>query len=133
MSSVPSPSGPATQARSKGRLRGFWHRISEGRQLDELWSQFTADTRASYGFYMKEADAEEPVKRHGWHRWSYIVKTLFWSLVMKLTPARRVLLIVALVLMLFSSISFRVGRNSVVDVKFEAVAALIFLLLLSLE
>ena len=101
--------------------------------MDELWSQFSADARASYGFYMKEADAEEPVKRHGWHRWSYIVKTLFWSLVMKLTPARRVLLIVALVLMLFSSISFRVGRNSVVDVKFEAVAALIFLLLLSLE
>jgi sigma-B regulation protein RsbU (phosphoserine phosphatase) len=132
MSPVTPPSGTAARIRG-GKLSGFWQRLSEGRQLDELWSQFSADARASYGFYMKEADAEEPVKRHGWHRWSYIVKTLFWSLVMKLTPARRVLLIVALVLMLFSSISFRVGRNSVVDVKFEAVAALIFLLLLSLE
>jgi sigma-B regulation protein RsbU (phosphoserine phosphatase) len=132
MSPVTPPSGTTARIRG-GKLSGFWQRLSEGRQLDELWSQFSADARASYGFYMKEADAEEPVKRHGWHRWSYIVKTLFWSLVMKLTPARRVLLIVALVLMLFSSISFRVGRNSVVDVKFEAVAALIFLLLLSLE
>jgi sigma-B regulation protein RsbU (phosphoserine phosphatase) len=132
MSPVTPPSGTAARIRG-GKLSGFWQRLSEGRQLDELWSQFSADARASYGFYMKEADAEEPVERRGWHRWSYIVKTLFWSLVMKLTPARRVLLIVALVLMLFSSISFRVGRNSVVDVKFEAVAALIFLLLLSLE
>jgi serine phosphatase RsbU (regulator of sigma subunit) len=134
MSSVPSTSGPATQARSKGRLRGFWQRISEGRQLDELWSQFTADTRASYGFYMKEADAEEqPVKRRGWHRWTYIVKTLFWSLVMKLTPARRVLLMIALVMMVVSTVSFRVTKDTKVDFNMQSLAAAVALLLLSLE
>jgi phosphoserine phosphatase RsbU/P len=134
MSSVPSSSGPATQARSKGRLRGFWQRISEGRQLDELWSQFTADTRASYGFYMKEADAEEqPVKRRGWHRWTYIVKTLFWSLVMKLTPARRVLLMIALVMMVVSTVSFRVTKDTRVDFNMQSLAAAVALLLLSLE
>jgi hypothetical protein len=48
-----------------GKLSGFWQRISEGRRLDELWSQFSADARASYGFYTKEADAEELTNRRG--------------------------------------------------------------------
>ena len=64
MSPVTPPSGTAARIRG-GKLSGFWQRLSEGRQLDELWSQFSADARASYGFYMKEADAEEPVERRG--------------------------------------------------------------------
>jgi serine phosphatase RsbU (regulator of sigma subunit) len=134
MSPAAPPSSTATNTRSNGKLGGLWQRLSEGRQLDELWSQFSADARASYGFYMKEADLEEEVvKRRGWHRWTFVLKTLFWSLVMKLTPARRVLLVVALVLMLFSSITFRVDNRSVIDVKFEAVAAVLLLVLLALE
>ncbi len=50
------------------RARHFWQRVSEGRQIDELWSQFTADARASYGFYMKEADADELRSHKGFHR-----------------------------------------------------------------
>jgi sigma-B regulation protein RsbU (phosphoserine phosphatase) len=108
------------------RLRHFWQRVSEGRQIDELWSQFTADARASYGFYMKDADSEELGTRRGFNRWFKIAKTLFWSLLMKLTPARRVLLLVAFVLLVMSGIKF-------LDVNFEIVAAVLFLLLLSLE
>jgi hypothetical protein len=26
-------------------VRHFWQRISEGRQIDDLWSQFAADAR----------------------------------------------------------------------------------------
>ena len=133
MSPVTPPSGAATRPHNRGGLRGFWQRVSEGRQLDELWSQFSADARASYGFYMKEADAEEPVKRRVWSRWSYIIKTLFWSLVTKLTPARRVLLMIALVMMLLSSVSVRVSKNTVVDFNMQSLAAAIALLLLSLE
>ena len=133
MSPVTPPSGAATRPHNRGGLRSFWQRVSEGRQLDELWSQFSADARASYGFYMKEADAEEPAKRSVWSRWSYIIKTLFWSLVTKLTPARRVLLMIALVMMLLSSVSVRVSKNTVVDFNMQSLAAAIALLLLSLE
>ena len=59
MSLVTPPSGTAPHLRPGGRLREFWQRISEGRRLDELWSQFSADARASYGFYMKEADSKK--------------------------------------------------------------------------
>src|SRR5260370_30170769 len=36
------------------RLRDFWRRVSEGRQIGDLWAQFTADARATYGFYSPE-------------------------------------------------------------------------------
>src|SRR5437764_1171585 len=55
MSAGASPTpGVASSASAGGpgnRVRQFWQRVSEGRQLDDLWSQFAADARASYGFY----------------------------------------------------------------------------------
>ena len=121
--SLPPPIPPKHLA---DRLRNFWQRISEGRQIDELWSQFSADARASYGFYMREADSEELGTHRGFKRWFRVAKTLFWSLVMKMTPARRVLLLVAFVMLVMAGIK-------AFDVRFEFAAAILFLLLLSLE
>jgi sigma-B regulation protein RsbU (phosphoserine phosphatase) len=131
--STPGVSSPPHSPNVVDRVRHFWQRISEGRQIDELWSHFTADARASYGFYMKEADAEELQAHRGVHRWFRIAKTLFWSLLMKMTPARRVLLLVALFMLVMSGFKFQFGKNVVFDVNFEVLAALVFLLLLSLE
>jgi phosphoserine phosphatase RsbU/P len=135
MSAPPTPgvSSPPHSPNVVDRARHFWQRISEGRQFDELWSHFTADARASYGFYMKEADAEELQAHRGVHRWFRIAKTLFWSLLMKMTPARRVLLLVALFMLVMSGFKFQFGKNVAFDVNFEVLAAFVFLLLLSLE
>jgi serine phosphatase RsbU (regulator of sigma subunit) len=132
MSPVTPPSGAAAPIRG-GKLSGFWQRISEGRRLDELWSQFTADARASYGFYMTDAVAEDMVNRRGRPRFVRIAKTLFWSLVMKLTPARRVLLIVAFVLLVGSGFHFEFSNDVKGDFNFTFVTVLLLLLLLSLE
>jgi sigma-B regulation protein RsbU (phosphoserine phosphatase) len=115
------------------RLRNFWHRVSEGRQIDDLWSQFTADARASYGFYGHDVDWEEIQKLPRWRRPLPVIRQFFWALLLKMSPARRVLLLLAFALMALSSFSFRFGQGSVLEIKFEAVAALLFLLLLSLE
>src|SRR2546421_755668 len=135
MSALPTSgvSSPRSSESLLDRVRHFWQRISEGRQLDELWSQFTADARASYGFYMKEADSEELGTQRGFKRWFRIAKTLFWSLLMKMTPARRVLLLVAFVMLVMSGIKIRLGQNFAFDMNFEIIAAFVFLLLLSLE
>ena len=114
-------------------MRQFWQRVSEGRQLDDLWSQFAADARASYGFYGKDVDWEEIQKLPRWHRPFHIAKDIFWAMLMKMTPARRVLLLIALVMLLMSGFTFQFGHNVSVEFKFELFAALIFLLLLSLE
>jgi len=135
MSAPPTPGVPSSPPplHALGRVRQFWQRVSEGRQIDELWSQFTADARASYGFYMKEADSEELETHRGFKRWFRIAKTLFWSLLMKMTPARRVLLLVAFLMLVMSGIKLKVGQNFAFDVNFEVIAAFVFLLLLSLE
>lgn len=131
----PAPAPPDRSAlppAGRGGLAGFWQRISEGRQIDELWSQFSADARASYGFYMKEADSEEMVNPRGRPRYGRIIKTLFWSLVMKLTPARRVLVIIACVLLFGSGVQFK-WKGGEFDFNFTFVSVLILLLLLALE
>src|SRR5215831_8528455 len=107
-SASPSPS-VAPQAPAGGaanRVRHFWQRVSEGRQLDDLWSQFAADARASYGFYGKDVDWEEIQKLPKWHRPFHIAKDIFWAMLMKMTPARRVLLLIALVMMVLSGFKF---------------------------
>ena len=134
-SASPTP-GVASSASAGGpgnRVRQFWQRVSEGRQLDDLWSQFAADARASYGFYGKDVDWEEIQKLPRWHRPFHIAKDIFWAMLMKMTPARRVLLLIALVMLLMSGFTFQFGHNVSVEFKFELFAALIFLLLLSLE
>ena len=115
------------------RLRNFWQRVSEGRQIDDLWSQFSADARASYGFYGRDVDWDEIQKLPRWRRPLHVIRQFFWALLLKMSPARRVLLLLAFALMAFSSFSFRFGNGSVLEIKFEAVAALLLLLLLSLE
>ena len=132
MSPVTPPSGTAARVRG-GKLSEFWHRISEGRRIDELWSQFTADTRASYGFYMTDAAAEDMVNRRGRPRVWRIAKALFWSLVMKLTPARRVLLILAFVLLVVSGFHFEFSNDVKGDFNFTFITVALLLLLLALE
>jgi len=132
MRTVTPSSDTAARARG-GRLSEFWQRISEGRELDELWSQFTADARASYGFYMKEADSEEMVSRRGRPRFWRIVKALFWSLVMKLTPVRRVILVIAVALFFVPNINVQGHNNVTFDFNLGLISAGLFLLLLALE
>jgi phosphoserine phosphatase RsbU/P len=136
MSTSTNPQVSTERPRVHGfaRLREFWQRLSEGREIDELWSHFTADARASYGFYMRdEADSDELRARHGFRRWWHICKVLFWSLITKMTPARRVLAVIGFVMLFVSAIKFQVGRNFVFSIDMQLVAAMVFLLLLSLE
>lgn len=98
-----------------------------------MWAQFTADARASYGFYGKDVDWEEVEALPRWRRPLFIAKQFFWALMMKLSPARRVLLLVALTLFILSSMRFHLSNDFVLDAKFEWFSALLLLLLLSLE
>jgi serine phosphatase RsbU (regulator of sigma subunit) len=135
MSAPPTPGVSSSRPPLTGadRLRQFWQRVSEGRQIDDLWSQFAADARASYGFYGHDVDWEEIRKLPRWHQPLHIAKEFFWALLLKMSPARRVLLLVAFVMLVMSGFKFSFGNNVSFDVNFEIVAAILFLLLLSLE
>ncbi len=131
--SAPSNPNPPVSAPPRfGRASNFWQRVSEGRRLDDLWSQFAADARSSYSFYGKDVDWEQMSKLPAWKRPFRVGTQLFWAMMNKLTPARRVLLLVALVLLFLSGMHFQVDNNSA-EINFEFFAALLLLLLLSLE
>lgn len=111
----------------------LWGRISDGRRVDELWSQFTADARSSYGFYRKDVNWDEINKLPKWHRPLHIARAMFTAMLFKLSAVRRVLLIIALVMLVSSGFKFDFADHSSVEVRFQLFAALIFLFLLSLE
>jgi len=127
-----STSNPASGPRS-AQQQTLWGRLSEGRRIDELWSQFTADARASYGFYQKDVDFDEIAKLSWWRRPLHIARAMFTAMIYKLSAVRRVLLIIALVSLVSSGFKFEFADKSTLDVRFELFAALIFLFLLSLE
>jgi phosphoserine phosphatase RsbU/P len=109
--------------KTSSKAPSTWNRISEGQEWDHLLKQFSADTRASYGFYGKDVDWEEIRRLPRWRRPLRIAKGFFWALLMKMTAARRMILFLALFLLVISNAKFHV----------DVIAALMLLLLLSLE
>lgn len=132
-SAPPTPGTAAPRQAPLERVQNFWQRVSEGRALDDLWNQFAADARSSYGFYGKDVDWEEIQKLPRWKRAFPVVRQFFWALMNKLSPARRVLLLVGLVMLLVADLKFSGGDKGTVDINLQFVAALLFLFLLSLE
>jgi len=132
-----APSSQTNANKQPGPAKpGRWQRLSEGRSVSELWSQFAADARATYGFYGREVAWDEINALPEWRRPFRIAKDIFVAMLMKLTPARRLLVVIALVMLFLSGIHFQYtegGRDYSTELRFELGAALIFLLLLSLE
>src|SRR5437016_4794774 len=93
---------PAGRQSFGTRMNQFWQRVTDGLELNQLWNQFRTDARASYRLYSREIDStpKEGVKtgRHWWE----VSKQFFWAILEKLSPARRVLLLVALLMILFN-------------------------------
>jgi serine phosphatase RsbU (regulator of sigma subunit) len=107
---VTNHSQPAPATRRKGdfeknvesfmqRADRFWQRVTEGMQLSDMWTQFRTDARSSYQLYSKEVDSTRgagvPKGRHFFN----VVSQFFWAILEKLSPARRVLLLAAMVLL----------------------------------
>ena len=119
------------------RLQRFWRRVTEGLEVSQLWSQFESEARASYRLYSKDVAAKTPDGLTNRGRHLHVIKEFFWAVFEKLSPARRVLLLLALILMVIPSGSFSYqGANNEVHVgEFDLHfwAALLLLLLLMLE
>ncbi len=100
--------------RASGKARRFWLRVSEGMALNQLWSQFEKDARSSYRLYSAGLDhlQEEPSR---FRRASRKAKALFWAIMEKLTPARRVLVLLGLILLFVPTgeSTYRTGESHV--------------------
>jgi phosphoserine phosphatase RsbU/P len=134
MSSPP----PAVQSRLglRGSARNFWHRVTEGLALSQLWSQFEKDARSSYQLYSAGLDSLE-VERSRFRRGRQIAKSLFWAILEKLTPARRVLVLLGLILLFFpsatSSYPDRTGHAEIHEFDLHVYGGLLLFVALLLE
>lgn len=115
------------------KLHDFWQRISDGVAIEDLWAQFRADARAGYQFYSKEVDTAPREGEHTVRRFLRIVRGYFWAMMMKLSPGRRVLLLLALVLILFPGVHFNIHGNEIDTTDTHFFSSLLLLLLLALE
>ncbi|HXN49301.1 MAG TPA: PP2C family protein-serine/threonine phosphatase [Bryobacteraceae bacterium] len=111
--------------RRAGRLGGFWTRVTEGLAIEELWAQFTSGAQASYELYSADLDWSRFEGEHGLKRSLGIAGALFWAMLMKLSPPRRLFLLIVLAEVVISA----VAGSGVMVVLFSAG----LLILLALE
>jgi len=97
-----APPTSAPQITLGERARRFWQRVSDGLEVHQLWSQLQRDAKTSYRLYSAGL-RERAESRSGWAHFWYLTKALFWAIIEKLSPARRVLLLLGLVLIVFPS------------------------------
>jgi sigma-B regulation protein RsbU (phosphoserine phosphatase) len=118
------------------RTEKFWRRVTDGMELSQLWNQFRLEARSSYRLYSHEVDStRDPGMPKGKH-FLNLAAQFFWAIIEKLSPARRVLLLVALVFLVFNGgVSWQSAHGGLRVFEFDGAmwGSLILLLLVILE
>src|SRR5579863_7462196 len=112
--------------RAANRLETFWERLTDGMAIDALWADFKADARAGYDFYAKDVDWEAIGQHRGHRHRLYAARALARALLRKLSPARRIFLLLAIAYVVISLF----GRDGSPSILLVSAA---FTLLLALE
>jgi sigma-B regulation protein RsbU (phosphoserine phosphatase) len=132
MTTAPNPSRKAKYR--TGSFGSFWERVTEGRGLHQLWGQFKSEARASYRLYSGDVDWDAiGSKSRGVGRIWRPAWALFQAMLMQLSPARRVLLLAAILLLLVHpTIRLSSGREFSLRLGGWGVAILFILLAVEL-
>ncbi len=137
-SSYPPPvaARPAPPLSFREKVNRFWLRVTEGLELNQLWSQFEKEARVSYRLYSRDfAGADEQAQRPAHKAW-HVAQQFFWAVLEKLSPARRLLLLLALVLLVFNPVfgwHDQSGEMHLINLDFRLYGGLLLLLVLILE
>jgi phosphoserine phosphatase RsbU/P len=97
---------PAQPRRPPGALNNldlFWQRVTAGMELTELWSQFKRDAQSGYKFYQRDFDLLDVAGQPKGRAFIQRLKAFMWAVLEKLTPARRVLLLIGVILLILPS------------------------------
>ncbi|HEY7095596.1 MAG TPA: PP2C family protein-serine/threonine phosphatase [Terriglobales bacterium] len=135
---APPQRPPSSNGRSPigTQLEHFWDRVTEGRELNQLWTQFKTDAKASYRLYSNDF-AQSKTQRDWRHNFFGTLLDFIYAIIEKLSPARRVLLLVGLVLLLVPvggySYHGKDGGVEVVELDTHFYGGIILFLLLMLE
>lgn len=148
-STAPRPTGHAANSPPSGSTKEkaprffheanrFWQRVTDGLALDQLMSQFKRDARTGFQLYRRDFDAGVPPGERRHENWLQTLQEMVWAILGKLTPARRVLLLIAVIFLMLPSGDFRFheanGSNIVISTPgFQFWSAVLLFALLMLE
>jgi sigma-B regulation protein RsbU (phosphoserine phosphatase) len=110
--------------RLRQHAQDFWRRVTEGLTLQELWTQFRKETTVGYRSYARGVEPADPDEKKS-KRAGRVLRELFWATLAKLTPVRRLLLLIGLILWLLPLLGL--------PLILEFYAAAILLAILGLE
>jgi sigma-B regulation protein RsbU (phosphoserine phosphatase) len=139
VATTPTPAGHSSAPRPSllARLQQFWQRVTEGLAVSQLWSQFETETKASYRLYSRDVQAKTPEGLTSRGRRLHVLKEFFWAVLEKLSPARRVLLLVALIMLMgpWDDLRYQDSSGGLHGIQFNSQfwAGLLLFLLLMLE
>jgi phosphoserine phosphatase RsbU/P len=114
---APTPTSeprPQQTNASAQRVRSVWDRVSEGFALADLWTQFKTEARSGYQLYSREMPREELEGKSRGERVRKVAGALFWAILNKLSPARRVVLLIGIFLLIMPMVRLDYG-SFVVD------------------
>ena len=85
-----------------------WRLLTAGLEIDELWSQFKIEAEESSRLYKQDLDKRSDSAKgdRSWKRPFRIFGSLFWSVLRKLSPPRRLFLLLAILLAILSVVDF---------------------------
>lgn len=92
--------------RSLRRSQEGWQRLTEGLEIEELWNQFKTEAKESSRLYKQDVERAAEKRKRSWSEPFRITRILFWGVLKKLSPARRVFLLLTVVLAIFAVVDF---------------------------
>ena len=111
--------------------------MTDGLELNQLWTQFHTDARASFRLYQRDYGARrrQETQPHGVF---HTTLEFLWAILEKLSPARRVLLLVGIMFLIFPGGGFSHSGKAgavevVVEFDFHFYGGLVLFVLLMLE
>jgi phosphoserine phosphatase RsbU/P len=115
----------------------FWFRVTEGMQVGELWLQFKRDAQTGFQLYRRDYEAGAPAIQRRAGSVFQRAQEIVWAILSKLTPARRVLLLIGMVFLLLpgAGLHFEKGNGNFefTSPNFQFCGGVILFVLLMLE
>jgi sigma-B regulation protein RsbU (phosphoserine phosphatase) len=92
--------------RTRWQVRDSWYHLTNGLELNELWSQFKHEAHVSTRLYKQDAGLRDLPAERSWKKPFRIAAALFVAILAKLSPARRVFLLATMIVAIMAAVGF---------------------------
>jgi phosphoserine phosphatase RsbU/P len=92
--------------RARWQVRDSWYHLTNGLELNELWSQFKHEAHVSTRLYKQDAGLRDLPGERSWKQPFRVGAALFLAILAKLSPARRVFLLATLIVAVMAAVGF---------------------------